>query len=546
MTRRSVVPLLVACVVLAVGCTRLENSVRGARNSWTIPGTLRIAQRQDPDNLNPMLGTETVDIDLAMFWGAYLFRVNDRNELVPELATVVPTQANGGISRDGRTITYHLRRGVRWHDGAPFTAQDVVFSWRAVLNPRNFALTHFGYDVISDITQVNANTLIVHLKRPFAPFVTAFFAQGAGQAMCILPAHALKKFRDINRVAYNARPIGTGPFIVASYEPGSRVLLVANDRYWRGPPRLKRIEFRIVGNDNTMAALMQSHQLDFFYRAPEAMAAILRNIPGTRVVQTTLTRFYDIGFNALKPELHDIRVRQALAYATDRKALIEKIAHGIALPAHTLEPQLSWAFDSNAKQYDYDPKRAQTLLDEAGWKVAANGTRIKNGLPLGFELVSFTGSATVNAIEELLQAQWRQIGADVSIKNYPSGQLYATLGAGGIEQSGKFDAIIENWTDAVDPDDSILFACGMAPPAGWNVYHYCNPRVDALERIALRNYDRAVRRKAYVSIQEALNRELPFYVLWYQEQFDVVNSDLMNYRPAHAVTPFWNTWEWSI
>jgi ABC-type transport system substrate-binding protein len=134
----------------------------------------------------------------------------------------------------------------------------------------------------------------------------------------------------------------------------------------------------------------------------------------------------------------------------------------------------------------------------------------------------------------------------VSIKNFPSGQFYATLGAGGIEQSGKFDVVIENWANSADPDNSVLYACTMAPPAGWNIYHYCNPKVDALEAVALTHYDRATRRNAYATIQELLNEELPFYVLWYQEQFDVVNTDLQNYRPAHAVTPFWNTWEWRI
>jgi ABC-type transport system substrate-binding protein len=145
-----------------------------------------------------------------------------------------------------------------------------------------------------------------------------------------------------------------------------------------------------------------------------------------------------------------------------------------------------------------------------------------------------------------LQQDWRQAGVDVTIKNYPSGQFYATAGAGGIEQSGKFDVSVENWANGADPDDSILFACNMAPPNGWNIYHYCNPTVDKLEQTALTSYDRKTRREAYLPIQRIVNEELPFYVVWYQQQLDVVNTDFKNYKPAHVATPFWNTWEWSI
>jgi peptide/nickel transport system substrate-binding protein len=540
--------MLAALTWLAVlcSCTRTGEQSAGVRNSWTVPGTLRVAQREDPDNLNTILGTETVDIDLAAFWAAQLFRVDDRNELVPELATTVPTRENGGISGDGRTIVYHLRRGVRWHDGARFGADDVIFTWRAILNPNNFSLTHFGYDIVSRIDKADPYTIIVHLKRPFAPFIGSFFAQGAGQAMCILPEHILSKYPNINRAPYNSHPIGTGPFFVSSYEPGSRIVLLANRRYWRGPPKLARIDFRIIGSDNTMLTLMQSHAIDFFYRAPETMAASLRNIPGTRVVLTPIGRFYDIGFNGRNFALADERVRRALAYATDRRALMEKIAHGVAEPARTFLPEFSWAFNAHAPDYIYDLERSKALLEKAGWQAGDAGIRTKDGRPLALVMSSFTGSATVNAAEVLLQAEWRQAGVDVTIKNYPSGQFYATLGAGGIEQTGKFDVSVENWANSPDPDDSILFGCTMTPPAGWNIYHYCSPTVDRLEGVALSAYDRPTRRQAYLPIQSIINEGLPFYVLWYQEQLDVVNTDLQHYRPAHAATPFWNTWEWSI
>lgn len=515
-------------------CARVQ--APGAKhNAWTIPGVLRIAQREDPDNLNLELGTETVDIDLSAFWGAYLFRWSDRGRLVPELATVVPTVANGGISRDGLRITYHLRRGVTWQDGAPFTADDVIFTWHAMLNPRNNVVSRVGYSVVRTIDRVGPYTLVVHLKSRFAPFVNTFFAP-ANHPDVILPAHLLARYPDINRVAYNALPIGTGPFRIVSYERNVAIEMVANPHYWRGAPKLNRIDFRIVANDNTLRTLLASHQIDFYYRAAESLLPSLRAIPGTRVILTPLDRFTDVGFNAGVAGLSDRRVRRALAYAIDKTALIAKVMHGAALAGDSNHAPFSWSYTPTVPRYPYRPHLAARMLRAAGWPPGR----------LHIGLASFTGSSTVNATEALLQSQWGRVGVVVSIKNYPSGLLYATASAGGIEQSEKFDAVIENWENGTDPDDSILLMCSMAPPAGWNIYRFCNRDLDAAERVALGSYNRATRAAAYARIQRIVGAELPFIVLWYQMQIDVVNRDFQGYRPAHAVTPFWNVWAWSI
>ncbi len=532
--------------VAAFGCTRVaQNGTAGGRNPWTLPGVLRMASRQNPENLNPLLATQTVDFDLSMFWAGYLFNWSDRNQYVPELALRVPTLENGDIAKDGLSVTYHLRRGVRWQDGAPFSADDVIYTWQQMMNPQNAVVSRFGYDIVSRIDKIDDYTIRVHLKHRFAPFVSNFFTL-TNHSNCILPKHLLAKYPNINRIAFNSMPVGTGPFRVVEYQHGSLIRFEANRHYWRGPPKLNRIEYHIIENDNTLAALTQSHEIDFYFRASEALAQTLRNIPGTRVVLAPFTRFADIGFNTSMPALRDVRVRQALAYATDRNAIIDKVTHGIEMPGDSDQPPFFWAYDRNVQRYPYDPLRAAALLDAAGWRTGPDGMRSKDGQPLQLTLVSFTGSTTASETEVLLQSMWRKVGVDVAIKNYSSAQLYATLSQGGIEQSGKFDAIFENWANGTDPDDSILFLCSMKPPAGWNVYGFCNRDVDAAESDALTHYDRASRKADYDKVQEALSRNLPIIVLWYQREFDIVNTDLRNYKPAHAVTPFWNSYEWSI
>ena len=506
---------------------------------------LRIVSRQEPDNLNTMFGTEVVDKDLSMFWAGYLFNWSDENQLVPELAVAEPTLRNGGISRDGLTLTYHLRRGVKWQDGAPFTADDVIYTWRQMLNPDNPVVSRLGYDVIERIDKPDDYTLVIHLKQRFAPFVNTFFTM-SNNPVAILPKHLLGALPNLAHAAYNRLPVGTGPFRLVEFERGSHLTFVANPSYWRGRPKLSKIEWHIVGNDNTMLILLKSHEADFYYRATEAQLPVLRTIPGTRVLLTEFTQFADIGINAGHAPLDDVRVRRALAYATNRQELIDKVSHGVNALGDTDQPAFLWVHDDKTATYPYDPQRAAALFDEAGWRLGQDGLRHKNGKPLALEMVGFTGSSTVAGAQQVIQEQWRQAGVSIQIKDFPSNQLYATLVNNGVEQTGNFDVAYEEWANGVDPDDSILVRCDMAPPRGWNIYHFCSHALDHAAIDALVNYDPARRKADYAVVQREIADQLPFIIIWYVRRLDVINTDFANYKPAHAVTPFWNTWEWYI
>jgi len=199
-------------LTLATGCSRVSQPEGSAHagNAWTHHGLLRIVDLSEPDSLNPLVGNQQIDAELAYLWGGYLFNYNDRDEFVPELATAMPTLRNGGISRDGRTIVYRLRRGVQWQDGKNFGADDVIFTWHAILNKKNNIPSTVGYDVISRIDKRDDHTIVVHLKAAYAPFTSTFFT-ASGDPYPILPAHLLASYPNINRIAYNSAPIGTGP-----------------------------------------------------------------------------------------------------------------------------------------------------------------------------------------------------------------------------------------------------------------------------------------------------------------------------------------------
>jgi peptide/nickel transport system substrate-binding protein len=545
--RLSIGFLLVALASLCAGCTRISTqSSPGHGNSWTIPGVLRIGARQEPDTLNPVLGQQEIDVDIAMFWAGFMFEYDNRGRFIPDLATEVPTVENGGISKDGRAITYHLRRGVTWQDGAAFTTDDVIFTWRTVMNRRNPVPSRVGYELIDSITKIGGHTLVVRLKRPYAPFVDAFFTPVSAYGYCILPSHLLARYPDINHNAFNLMPVGTGPYRVVRYEPDNLVQLVANPHYWRGPPHLRKVNIRVVPNDNTLSTLIKTHEIDLYFRAPHQIVRALRGLAGTTMVSSVFTRWADLGFNTASPILSDVHVRRALAYATDKKAIVRKLSFGEDMIADSDQPPFLWAHNANVPKYQYDPTRAAALLDSAGWRLGPDGIRQRAGASLRIGLAGAAGDATSIAARELLQAQWRQIGVETEIKSYPSDILYASLSEGGIEQSGHFDAVLEGFANGLDPDDSVLFECRWEPPAGQNVYRYCDPKLDAVEETALANNDMAKRKAAYARIQNILAEQVPIIVLWFDRYDFAVNSDLRHFAPSHVGSPFWNTWQLEI
>jgi peptide/nickel transport system substrate-binding protein len=539
--------LAIGAASLLAACSRVSTSTGpvAAGNPWTHHGVLRMGENLDPDTLNPVLGQQQTEVDLSMFWAGYLFNWNNRNEWVPELATQVPTLENGGISKDGLAVTYHLRKGVLWQDGAPFGADDVIFTWQAVMNPNNNVGSRLGYDDIARIDKRDDHMIVVHLRRPYAPFVASFLTMGS-TPYPVLPKHLLGGMHDINRAAYNNLPVGTGPFRVALYQKSTLIKFVANPRYWRGPPKLKVIEYHIIPDDNTILTQLEAHEIDFEYAVPQSQAPTLSKIPGAHLELTEFTAFAMIAFNTQRPILHDARVRRALTYATDRQAFIDKVAHGIPLAADSDQPRFLWAHNADVMRYPYDPAKAALLLDEAGWKPGPDGIRSKDGVRLELQAVGLAGDVVTRAIFALLAQEWKAVGVDLSIKNYPGSMLMAAMQVGGVVQGGKYDISLFSWLNGVDPDDSAFTMCDQWPPQGQNTFRFCDPRLDAQERIALTHYDRPTRKAAYDRIQSLLAEDQPFIVVWFNRRVSVYNTDFKNYKPAHAVTQFWNPWEWEI
>jgi peptide/nickel transport system substrate-binding protein len=533
----------------AVAIAMLSSVVTGvmpasAQHAYTQAGHVRIGTLRDIDNLNPLLSNEAAVGDIAQFLFSGLIRVDDRGELIGDAAREVPTQRNGGISADGRTIVYHLRPNVRFADGVALTAADVVFTWRAVLNPKNNAPNHFPYDQAVSVTAADPRTVVVRLKRPSSPFVSAFFScavQGV-----ILPKHLLEGKRDLNRDPFNRKPVGSGAFAVVRYEPGNRVEMVPNPYWYGGKPKLTHVTFRIIPNENSLLVALRTHEIDFYTGAPEGQLRELRAIDGIRTSAVPFAQFEMVVFNTRRAPFDDLRVRRAAAHAIDWKRLARTVYLGIDVPDWGDIYPGSWAYTAQPDPTPYDPARARTLLDAAGWVMGSDGIRAKSGRRLEATISTVAGVTTRQNVEINMQQQLRDVGIDLHIQNAPAGLLFAPAGAGGLISSGKFDLTMYSWVTRPDPDDSTTAGPENVAPYGSNDSGLADAELGRLQRAAAATYDRAKRKAIYAQVERRLGTVLPYHTIVWRANVNAWNDDLHGVRPAHIGSDFWNAPAWSI
>jgi peptide/nickel transport system substrate-binding protein len=525
-------------------CTKVGLQTNRA-TSYTIPGTLRYADIEDPNSMNPLLRLEAVSTDIDMFIYGFFFNLDDKMHYVPELALEVPTKQNGGISKDGLTLTYHLRHGVKWHDGYPFTAHDVVFTVHAILNKDNNLQTRSGWDKITSADAPDDYTVRLHLKQIYGAAISTYFAEGG--LYPVLPAHILEKYHDINHVPFNSSPIGTGPFKFVKWVHGDHIELVANPNYWRGPPKLQHIIFKVIPKDTTIVVQLQTHEIDAWFRAPSNLYTQYASLKGYRVQLAPSLVYSHLDLNQKNPLFHDVRVRQAINFAINKQEVIDKVTHGVQVVGHSVESPLSWAYNPNAMHYDYDPAKARQLLAQAGWVAGSDGVLTKNGQRLAFNLNAVAGGSTGEATETLVQQYLRAVGIDTKLKNFPAPLFFAGSQDGGILQSGKYDAAFFAWVGGADPsgEDSI-YSCDEFPPIGQNNLFWCDPILTHAQKQALLSYDEVERRKWYWIAQAEIAQQSPTIIMYFQRQIFITSTNFHGFIPAPATTSNWNTWEWSM
>jgi peptide/nickel transport system substrate-binding protein len=493
------------------------------------PHVLRYADTLDINTLNPWIGTSGNINTLTELTGAFLTRLDPKGGLVPELATTIPTKADGGISADGKTITWHLRKGVKWSDGVPFDADDVTYSWAVAQDKTNNIATRDVWERVTSVTAPDKFTVVFRLKEPIATFATDYFNTQSNNS--ILPKHIVGPGTNFNESPYNALPVGAGPFRYTAFRRGDRVEMEANPDYWRGRPKLKQIIYKMIPDDNTDMTQLTTGELDLWDTINGTAAAQAKALPGKAWSMRLSPYMSAMFFNTSRPQLRDPAVRRAIRLATDRPLIFDKVMLRNGTMTESVVPRFAIGF-LDLPITKYDPALAEKTLDAAGWKRGPGGVRAKNGLTLTLDIAVPSGYAPSATLATILQSDYTKIGIAATIHSYASGTFFGPYAAGGIVQTGKFDVALHSQSlGPVYGNINGVLTCNSIPPNGFNESRFCNQRVDALNTAYLHSYDRAVQDKAAAAFQRLVDDEAP-WVMFYERGFlAVYDKRLTGYHP---------------
>jgi peptide/nickel transport system substrate-binding protein len=506
-------------------------------------GQVIVGTSQESINYNPLTfvntGPESAT-QFLMFDG--LWKINDKGELVPNLAIEVPTVNNGGVSKDGLQWVIRLRKGVQWHDGQPFTAKDVKFTWETSMNPKVAVRSRSGHDRVQSFETPDDYTCKIRLKEPFAPYDLVW------QMTHIIPEHVLSKAPDINTAPFNTvNPIGTGPFKFVEHVGGDHITVEANKAYHGGAPYVDRVILKLVPDLTVLFTQFKTGEIDavdIHGILPERYAEA-KTLPDRKIYTWGLQECEFIYFNNAKPQLQDKRVRQALYMAMDIDTMLKTIYYGVHVRTLSYLRPDHWAYNPNLKRYPFDPERANRLLDQAGWQRGSDGIRAKDGVRLSFTNSTTAGNKTREQAQAFLQQAWKQIGTEMQIKNMPAAVVW-----GEYTTQSQFDTLLVAWGNAIasDPDVASRLHSKQIPvevSSGANYVRYKSTAADRLMEEGVRVTDRNKRREVYWKLQEVLYDELPWAPIYAWNEIMGTKAKLQNYKPnIYVENNLWNASEW--
>ncbi len=498
----------------------------------------------DGKTTNPMLSSDSASASYIAMMFTPVIGVNPDTGLpFANLATKVPTRENGLVSPDGLTYTFPLRNDVKWHDGRPFTAADVKFTYETMMNkalgsPRTSELV----DRIESVTTPDDYTAVFKLKKVVAPFLVDNMVYG------VVPKHILEKVsvNDIKTHPFSTgspQTIGTGPFKFKEWVKDDHFTVVRFDDYFRGKPALDEYVFKVVRDANVVVAQLKTGEADYG-SVTESFYAELNQQPNLNLLKydTYSFTYYAYQLDPTKTTLfQDKKVRQALAYGLDRQAMIKSIRFGIGEVATGTEPVLSWAYapDKMNTTYSYNPQKAQQLLEEAGWTKGPDGIRTKDGRRLAFTLWTNAGNKVREQYVTVMQQFWKNIGVEATPKTEEWNAILTR-----ITETHDFDMFLIGFGWGVDPDQSTMWQTD-AYEGGFNMNKYSNERVDRILAEALSTLDQEKRKQLYIEMQNIIMDELPSFIMDFPQALVGVNKRIHNLKP-NAINTRWNAHTWWV
>jgi peptide/nickel transport system substrate-binding protein len=523
------------------------------------PKVVRVAFTQEPDNLNPLYTNMWFVLVLRdMYLATGLIDYNEKNEPIPWIAKEIPTAANGGISADGKTITYKLRNDVKWSDGEPLTADDYVFTWQMIMDDKNTVTSRDPFDAYVDKVEApDPYTLVVTFKEPYAPWQAKIFSNvNSSQA---IPKHILepvfKKDGSIDKADWNRNPtVGVGPFLFKEWQSGSHLIFTANPDFWLGKPKVDQVFIKIVPDDAAQIAALKAGDTDIGVFIAYSDMPDLEKLGTLDLVQESSgykeSWFFNLSTGPKTkghPALQDPNVRKAIVMAVDREKIDKDLLLGRTKPAVTFWDGSPYA-DPSIQPIPFDKAGAQKLLDDAGWKVGADGIRAKGGVKLKLRYRTTTREVRKNT-QVIVQQMLKDVGIDVELLNDSSDVFFNGYGDKGPIATGQYD--IAEWsTSPAFPDpDMIDFRCKEIPsdqnPAGSNWSFVCDKELDDLFNKETATVDAAARTPIFFQIEKIISDKVYWASVWDDPDWWAVSKNLQNVKFSGA-TPFWNVYEWDM
>ncbi|MFC1849175.1 peptide-binding protein [candidate division CSSED10-310 bacterium] len=501
----------------------------------TLKNTLIRELASDPSYLNPVLANDNPSFQVVRLIYDNLLDIDEspNSNLVGRLAE------KWAVSEDKLTVTFYLRRGVTWHDGKPFTAEDVKFTFDTAMRDDIPALLMKStVETLERVEVIDPHVVKFYFKHPFSPGLL-----NVGQTF-IIPKHRLddkgliqeKLSRNVSgqvtflTTEYNRKPIGTGAYIFQEWKTNQHIKLTANKAYWNPDlsPKIRNVTIKIIPNRTTAFNVLQKGNLDVFraraihYLHFARLTSLHQDFLAEKISQPS---YYYIGWNmrSERPFFSDQRVRMAMTHALDRKAFVEKAGYGLAEILTGPFYYKSWAYNPNLEAIPFDLNKAAQLLDAAGWRDHdADGILDKNGRKFEFELLISSGSPTFAQLAAIVQANLKSLSIEVLIRVY-EWSVYLSK-----SNKGEFDALIGGWVLGVDPDPYSIFHSSQIT-TGNNDIGYDNKKIDALLEAGRQEYDRQKRQQIYWQIHQIIHDEQPFTFVYTRMETYILSKRIEGY-----------------
>ena len=510
--------------ILMFSCNKKEN-IDVTDNSSKSTDMYVMSSIADAIYLNPILASDSASSAVNAYIYNGLLKYDKNLNLVCDLAESYQ------VSDNGLEIKFNLKKNILWHDGEPFTVKDVKFTFDKLIDPNTRTPFSSDYLMVKEFKIIDDYSFVVTYAEPFAPILESW---GVG----IIPEHIFKN-EDINTSEYNRKPIGTGPYIFKKWVTDQKIILEANPNYYEGVPKIKVCLFRVIPDQSVQFLELRTQTIDELSLTADQWNAYDSFFTNYTKYRYPAFSFTFLGFNLEKQPYNNVKFRQAMAYAIDKKDIITGVLSGMAKSAEGIFPPQSWAY-KEVKPYEYNPEKAVELLLSIGFSKNQNGNLLYNGKIFEINIIASQGNKTRELAAQIIQEQLKKIGLQVNIRI-----LEWSTFLNQYVHKKNFDAIILGWNLSLDPDQFSLWHSSQSEYRQYNFMSYKNKEVDDLLVRARTTFDKNKRIEYYHKIQDIMRDDPPCIFLYYPENLVCVHKRFKNVELAPAGIG-WNFYQWYV